>query len=187
MKLASQTPFDFVKHFLVQSLRVRWVVVGEKFRFGRNREGDVECLKKIGCQMGFQVKAIPSFKIHNQIVSSSIIRSSLSKGQVDFVFECLGRPYSFIGQIFTCNQKREKNGYFVFKVKALHHVFHLKEGMYEVDVILSSKKWSCILSRGNYEASKNSSSMYLYMREDMRAKANGKEEEVRIVLKKIIK
>lgn len=95
---------DFVRKILVEQLHTRCVVVGEDFRFGYERRGDVSVLKNMGKELGFSVYAIPDLMDGGQKISSSAIRRELSLGNMEKVDELLGYPFAVTGKIIHGQQ-----------------------------------------------------------------------------------
>ena len=77
----------FIRKILVNSLNVKYLVVGDDFKFGKNRLGDFNLLKRKGHEFGFEVERTESYLIDNERVSSSLIRSIIKK--YDFKFESI--------------------------------------------------------------------------------------------------
>ena len=96
-KFAAQSPEDFVS--ALTRMNVRWLMVGEDFRFGAKRGGDSETLRRAGAQRGFMVETMPDVVIGIEKISSSAVRDALSHGQLDVAARMLGRPYSIIGRV----------------------------------------------------------------------------------------
>ncbi|HNK53805.1 MAG TPA: bifunctional riboflavin kinase/FAD synthetase, partial [Ottowia sp.] len=71
--LASQPPQDFIDQVLVQGLGVRYVLVGDDFRFGARRAGDYAMLDAAGQRLGFDVARMMSYEVHGLRVSSSAV------------------------------------------------------------------------------------------------------------------
>ncbi len=71
---------EFVNEVLVKALGVRHIVVGHDFRFGRDNQGDIACLRSLGAAAGFEVTEVPPFEIDGERVSSSGIREALAVG-----------------------------------------------------------------------------------------------------------
>lgn len=79
--------------------------VGEDFRFGHDREGDVRQLAAAGARLGFTVEAIPAvIDALAGRVSSSVLRKALQAGDLDFAHALLGRPYSMAGRVMSGRQ-----------------------------------------------------------------------------------
>ncbi len=90
---------DFIKSVLVDRLDAKYIVVGEDFRFGYKRGGDVNLLKHLEDKYGYKTLVCQKKKWNNQVVSSSRIRSKLSEGKLRDVNSMLGQPYSIHGEI----------------------------------------------------------------------------------------
>ena len=91
--VARLSPGEFARAVLHETLGARDVVVGESFRFGRRREGDVRGLVDLGRELGFSVHAVPSVLEEGSPVSSSRVRDALARGDVGAAQTLLGRPY----------------------------------------------------------------------------------------------
>jgi riboflavin kinase / FMN adenylyltransferase len=98
-KFAAQSPSSFVDDVLVGSLGVKYVLVGDDFRFGTKRAGDYAMLDATGTAKGFEVARMNSYEVHGLRVSSSAVREALNQGCMDDVAKLLGRPYSISGHV----------------------------------------------------------------------------------------
>lgn len=97
--LAGLQPEAFIHQVLVESLRVRYLVVGDDFRFGKNRHGSFAMLKQAGAVHGFEVADTESVQVAGVRVSSTVIRSALAAGELSLAKTYLGRSYSVLGRI----------------------------------------------------------------------------------------
>jgi len=97
--LARLTAREFVEQLLVKRLDVRYLVVGDDFRFGRGRTGDFQGLQEFGREFGFTVVATETLNFDGTRVSSSRIRTLLAAGSMDAAAALLGRPYTISGRI----------------------------------------------------------------------------------------
>lgn len=97
--LATMSAEDFVHKLLVNACRARFVMVGEDFRFGAKRAGDVALLKAMGAQFGFTVATLSDVKEDGQRISSTMVRTALSQGNLPQAAELLGRPYAITGRV----------------------------------------------------------------------------------------
>ncbi|CRZ34449.1 riboflavin kinase/FMN adenylyltransferase [Herbinix hemicellulosilytica] len=95
----SLEPEDFVKDILVQKLDAKVIVVGNDFRFGRERRGDVNMLKAMEDIYGFKVITFEKKTWKDKVISSSVIRNELEKGNIEAVNAMLGAPYSVFGRV----------------------------------------------------------------------------------------
>jgi len=90
---------DFVDDLLVKRLGPRRIVVGEDFRYARNREGSIATLREAGPRHGFDVEQIAPFEIDGERVSSSLVRAALEAGDLVRTTRLLGRPYRITGRV----------------------------------------------------------------------------------------
>lgn len=96
---ASMEPEAFVTDILVKRLHAGYVVVGTDYGFGKKKRGNVELLRKMAGEYGYQVIVIEKKKIHDVIVSSTYIRMLISEGKMEEAETFLGRPYFLSGHV----------------------------------------------------------------------------------------
>ena len=84
---------DFVKKILISDLDVRFLSVGDDYRFGYERRGDVDLLLRMGKKYGFEVLVVPRLTDGKRRISSTYIREELQKGKMEKVTELMGRSY----------------------------------------------------------------------------------------------
>lgn len=89
----------FVKDVLFEGLDCRWITVGDDFRFGADRSGDVALLEEMGSQLGFELHVSPTLFHTDSRVSSSRIRKCLAQGDLFEASQMLGRRYSMTGRV----------------------------------------------------------------------------------------
>lgn len=97
--LPGLSPQEFVDGILIRRLRARAVVVGRGFRFGRGREGDASDLGRYARRRGASVIVVPPVRRQRCIVSSTLIRQALGRGDVGRAAVWLGRPYEISGRV----------------------------------------------------------------------------------------
>ncbi|MFM1880139.1 MAG: hypothetical protein RLZZ344_373 [Pseudomonadota bacterium] len=97
--LASTSATDFVERILVEQLRCRHVVIGEDFRFGAQRQGDVGLLRLLGQRLGFGVTAVGPVCRQGTRISSSQLREALQAGDLPTTEALLGRRYRLSGRV----------------------------------------------------------------------------------------
>ena len=96
---ASQAAEDFIREVLVEGLGIRYLLVGDDFRFGRGRAGDFEMLATAGKKYGFEVAATPTQTLHGERVSSTRVREALASDDLKLAAELLGRMYRISGKV----------------------------------------------------------------------------------------
>jgi len=102
---AALTPDQFVEQALVQELGARAVVVGEDFRFGAGRAGDVPALHRFGKALGFRVVDVPKLVLDGEAISSSRIREALINGNVELAARMLGRAHDVTRRVVQGHQR----------------------------------------------------------------------------------
>jgi riboflavin kinase/FMN adenylyltransferase len=90
---AELTAHDFIHTVLVQKLQAHTLVLGEDFRFGKNRQGDAQLLRKMAKLGSFQVVDIKPLRLNESVVSSTRIRQLLSQDQIATASNLLGWDY----------------------------------------------------------------------------------------------
>jgi len=96
---ARQSPEAFAEQFLSARLGCREVIVGRDYRFGKNREGDLDRLIALGRASGFSVVSVAPVAVDGVTVSSSRIRAALGAGDVARAGQMLGRHYATRGKV----------------------------------------------------------------------------------------
>lgn len=90
---------DFIAELAAAARPLAAVCVGEGWRFGRDREGNGELLRTLGKELGFTAVEVPPVHAGNQIVSSTLIRQALDRGDLETSARLLGREFSLAGQV----------------------------------------------------------------------------------------
>jgi riboflavin kinase/FMN adenylyltransferase len=98
-ELAALEPEVFVERLLVGELGARLVFVGENFRFGRGRRGDLAVLQALGARLGFEARAEALRGDADGPFSSSRIRAAIAAGDLAQAERLLGRPHAITGEV----------------------------------------------------------------------------------------
>ena len=96
-RLASLTPGEFVTDVLENGVNAHWVLVGDDFRFGRGRQGDLALLRATA--RGFSVEAMRTVEVAGERASSTAVRDALAKGDLPRAAALLGRNYAISGHV----------------------------------------------------------------------------------------
>jgi riboflavin kinase/FMN adenylyltransferase len=97
--LAALSAEAFIEQYLVRNLWVRYLIVGDDFRFGKNRTGDYALLDRAGREHGFTVVSMPTVDAGGERVSSTRIRQALAEADFTTAARMLGRPFAISGRI----------------------------------------------------------------------------------------
>ncbi len=95
--LAAMTPETFIDDVLVRRLDARWVLVGDDFRFGKARAGNLAVLRAHATT--FSVEGMRTVAVDEQRASSTAVREALAAGDLMRAAALLGRPYAISGRV----------------------------------------------------------------------------------------
>jgi riboflavin kinase/FMN adenylyltransferase len=96
---ARQGAEDFVRDALARRMGVRWLLVGDDFRFGAKRAGDAALLHVLGPACGMEVETMGTVAVDGERASSTAVREALAQGRLARAAELLGRPYAITGRV----------------------------------------------------------------------------------------
>lgn len=108
--LAQMKAIDFAKKYFFALLKARYLLVGEDFRFGRERAGDRYLLEEMGNSCNCVVETFPSFFLEDTRVSSTIVREALRENHLEKVAHLLGRPFSLCGRVISGDGRGQQWG-----------------------------------------------------------------------------
>ncbi len=117
---ASQAPQRFIEEVLVDGLHVKWLIVGDDFRFGAKRAGDFRMLAEAGQRFGFEVVALPAVMHRETRISSSAVRNALHAGDFAHAEELLGHPYAISGHVQHGRKLGRTIGFPTLNLKIAH-------------------------------------------------------------------
>ena len=98
-ELAALTGELFFEQLLGERVALAAIHVGENFRFGHGRQGDLDLLRQIGSRRGFEVHGVSPVVVDGRVISSSAIRRALAGGDAQLPRTMLGRPYTVAGEV----------------------------------------------------------------------------------------
>jgi riboflavin kinase/FMN adenylyltransferase len=104
----------FARQVLVGSLQAKVIVVGADFHFGKNRRGNVDTLKAVGDECGYQVVGLPLVKQitgEGEVISSTSIRMAVADGDVEKAHRLLGRPFEVRGTVTPGDRRGRTIGF----------------------------------------------------------------------------
>lgn len=137
-ELAQTSAADFARNYLFSMLNVTHLLVGEDFRFGKNRQGDIALLKEISKEYACDVTVYSNFCINEDRISSTKIRTSLQQGDLTSAANYLGRTYSICGRILHGDGRGRQWGVPTANL-ALHRCSLPLQGVFVVQVLVVSK------------------------------------------------
>lgn len=111
LEQARQSAEKFLEDFGRGFPNIEWINIGEDFRFGHQRKGDSEMLKKWAAPRDIQVHVVKRLKQKGANISSSAIREKILKGDLDGAAKMLGRPFSLYGKVVEGDRKGRALGF----------------------------------------------------------------------------
>lgn len=133
-ELAQLSPQSFVTDILIQQLQAQHISVGEDFRFGHQRRGDVDYLQRLARHHGVQVTVVPLERSGQGRISSSRIRQALEAGHLDEAQHLLGRPYQLSGRVIRGQRLGHQLGFPTANLHLAPDKFVPRCGVYSVQV-----------------------------------------------------
>jgi len=144
---ARTTAEAFVAGFLWGELRIRKILIGHDYTFGRGKEGNKAFLSAAARRLGFQVEAIGAFRVGDTSVSSTGIRNALLAGEVRRAASFLGRPYNLAGQVVAGSRRGAGLGFPTANLLPEKELIP-KNGVYAAHVLLQGKEHQGVLNVG---------------------------------------
>ena len=137
----------YVEDVLVGRLGVKAVVVGDDFRFGAGRGGDLALLKRLGAKLGFEAEAVGAVMVGSDRVSSTAVREALALPDLARAERLLGRPYALGGRVRRGAQLGRKLGMPTVNVP-MRRKPALRMGVYAVQVRAAGRDWNGVANLG---------------------------------------
>ena len=132
-QFSQQSPDDFVQNLLVNGLGVKYLVIGDDFRFGKDRAGDFAMLQAAGKNHGFEVVNMHTFMLDDERVSSTRVREALGAGDLNAAEKLLGRIYRMSGRVAHGDKKGRTIGFPTANIH-LHRINTPLRGVFAVEL-----------------------------------------------------
>jgi riboflavin kinase/FMN adenylyltransferase len=129
-ELSHLSPEEFVDKVLVNGLGARAVFVGEGWRFGHQRAGDVDLLAKLGDESGFTADAVDLAGADGDAVSSTRIREAIAAGHLNVARRLLGRPFDIDGIVVGGDKRGAGLGFPTANIDTDPHMAYPARGVY---------------------------------------------------------
>ncbi len=130
-KFSQITATEFLKEVIINKLNVKNLIIGYDFVFGKNRNGDIDFLKKNQEKYDFKLTKINPFKKNHEICSSSLIREKISNSQIKEANELLTKNFTINGIVLHGNKLAKKIGYKTANFKAKSYIIKPLYGVYK--------------------------------------------------------
>jgi riboflavin kinase/FMN adenylyltransferase len=131
--LAGLSPALFIREILVNGMDVKYLVVGDDFRFGEHRAGTFDTLATAGAEYGFEVARMHTYRVGGDRVSSTRVREALAHGDLLTASLLLGRDYAMSGRVAHGDKRGRTIGFPTANVY-LHRASSPVAGVFAVEV-----------------------------------------------------
>ena len=148
--IKDMSPAEFCKRVLADQngLKAGAVFCGEDFRFGKDRAGTVEDLKKYGDELGYTAEVIDDIYISGEIVSTSRIKEAMEEGDVQTANLMLGAPYSVKGEVIHGNHLAQGLGFPTANQRYPSNMTVPKKGVYLTETVIDGTRYRSITNVG---------------------------------------
>ena len=146
-RFSSMSADSFISELLVSKLDVRYLVVGDDFRFGNKRVGNFAMLQKAGKRHSFDVVSTQSFKLLDCRISSTEIRNALGNDDFETAHAMLGRPFSISGKVVHGDKKGRTIGFPTANV-LLKRCKSPVEGVFAVRALIAGQLYDGVANIG---------------------------------------
>lgn len=140
------SPVNFVRDILVDKLNMQHMIVGYDHHFGRNREGSYEELRQLSDLYNFSLQQIAAHEFQNIKISSTKIRNTLLKGDVEHTYDLLGYYYIISGVVVHGNKLGRTIGYPTANIHVNKNKLIPRAGVYVVKISVESKTYFGMLN-----------------------------------------
>lgn len=145
--LSSLPAVDFVKQILHDSLQVQALVVGDDFKFGHKRSGDINLLRDMGKTLGFEVNDQSTIAHKHDRISSTLIRNKLEASEFKHAAILMGRPFTISGRVFHGDKKGRTIGFPTANILLRRRKSPIT-GVFAVSVTSDDKQWTGVANIG---------------------------------------
>jgi len=146
-RFAATPPEEFIKALRDACNPLREICVGHQWSFGRNRAGNLEMLRRLGDEMGFDEVGVPAVEIDGRIVSSTLIRGAVQAGDFETARRFLGREYTILGTVVEGDHLGRKLGFPTANLAAHNEQFP-PDGVYAVEAALRERRCKGVVNIG---------------------------------------
>ena len=141
------TPENFVKSILFEKLGAKQIIVGNDFRFGYKRSGDIKLLKHIGQKYKINVFSLSLTTFGKDKISSTIIRNALKEGQIEKANKMLGYHHKIYGTVIQGDKRGRELGFPTINLE-LKNIIAPKFGIYACYIKILSPEYEDYLYKG---------------------------------------
>ena len=141
---------QFIKEYLVDKLKLKHIIIGYDHRFGKGREASITDLKKYSSKFNFVVDEIDAQEIEEIAISSTKIRNSINKGDLETTRLYLGRFFSLTGKVVKGDGLGKQIDYPTANIKIEENYKIIpKDGVYYIKTTIDNKLYNGMMNIGH--------------------------------------
>ena len=144
------TAEEFVRDIIYERIGVSEFVIGYDHHFGRDREGTIETVERLGKKLGFDAYVVSKQEVGEQTVSSTAIRNAIhEEGDMGQATEMLQRRYRLSGTVVHGDKRGKEIGFPTANIHLLDDRKVVpKQGVYAVEATVGDSRWSGMMNIG---------------------------------------
>jgi riboflavin kinase/FMN adenylyltransferase len=147
LSFSETSPSEFIKSILLEKVKVKKVIIGYNYHFGKGQKGDAHTLKEAGKVFDFEVEVVEPLRVGQTIVSSSKIRDLIQGGDVEAASRLLGRDYPIIGKVVEGAKRGKALGFPTANLEISDELYP-KIGVYAVEVVWHQQQFHGLANIG---------------------------------------
>jgi riboflavin kinase/FMN adenylyltransferase len=138
---------DFVHDILLGTLRMKTLIIGADFRFGRQREGDLAFLRRQAAKAPFKIMCAPTLHIDGVRIASSTIRKKLAAGAIEEANRMSGHPYAIDGMVEKGAGRGTQLGFPTINISTANQI--LPAGVFHTQTVIGTQRLASVTNIGS--------------------------------------
>ena len=147
LEFSKTPPESFIEQLVQGSNQLRQICVGREWCFGANRSGSVQLLEKMSPKLGFELGTVPPVIVDEQVVSSTLVRSAIECGALEFAKVLLGRQFTILGTVSEGKRLGKRLGFPTANLRAHNEQFP-PDGVYAAKAWFEGKEYGGVVNIG---------------------------------------
>ena len=148
-EFSQQSSEEFINNYAIKSLKAQHIIIGHDHKFGKDRGGNKNNLKKLGEELGFTIEIAKPVSRNGNVVSSTQIRNTLVDGDIVKASDLLGRNYCFRGEVVQGVSRGTVLGFPTANIEVSNTLKLIPQnGVYVVECIVKDQKVFGVMNIG---------------------------------------
>src|ERR1700733_823205 len=147
LEFSKTPPRTFIENLVRAARHLNQICVGQEWTFGANRSGSIRLLEKMAPQLGFQVASVAPILVEQRVVSSTLIRSAVERGDLESAAKYLGRDFTILGTVAEGRQLGRRLGFPTANLQAHNELFP-PDGVYAAKAWFREQEYGGVVNIG---------------------------------------